>query len=110
MVGREVVPHGRVFIELNADVQNLQWEYESHAPYGAIIDIKSHRLGYEPQVLLQSLSGGSSNSRRSGRRKHAEEQRWCVEAPRLRFDGCDRGSVTYDGPLGWRHRTPEIDI
>jgi len=44
MVGREVVPHGRVFIELNADVKDLQWEYESHAPYGAIIDIKISQI------------------------------------------------------------------
>ena len=40
MVGREVVPYGRVFVELNTDVKDLQWwEDELDIPYSANLDI-----------------------------------------------------------------------
>ena len=45
MVGREVVPHRRIFIELNADVEDLKWwEDELDIPYSVNSNIKSSQI------------------------------------------------------------------
>ena len=45
MVRREVVPHGRVFIELNTDVEDLEWwEDELEILHSANLDIGSSQI------------------------------------------------------------------
>jgi hypothetical protein len=44
MMRREVVPHRGVFIELDADVEDLEWEDELYIPYGSNPDIKSSQI------------------------------------------------------------------
>lgn len=46
MMGREIVPHTRVLIELNADVKDLEWwDNELDLSYRANPDIKCSQIG-----------------------------------------------------------------
>jgi hypothetical protein len=45
MVGREVVPHDRVFVELNTDINDLEWwKGGLDIPYSVNLDIESSQI------------------------------------------------------------------